>query len=84
MTTVTGSINQQTLQHSQAIHNAKMGAVGIIAALDSDTLQRVMPLITAFNDLAEHSEQLIRLEAAQRRYLEAFCRNMEAKAEARS
>lgn len=82
--TVTGSINEQTFHHSQAIHNARMEAIRFITGLDTDTQRQIEPLLRSWNDVNEHFDRLLNMEVAQRRYLEAFCQNQQAKAEARS
>ena len=81
MTTTPVGINGLTYHHSNAIHQARMNAVAFIAGLDTDTLRRIEPLLASWNDVNEHYEGLLAIEVAQRRYLEAYCRNLEAHGE---
>ena len=83
MTTTPVGINGLTYHHSAGIHQARMNAVAAIASLDSETLHRIEPLLASWNDVNEHFDALLSIEVAQRRYLEAYCRNIEAKDEAR-
>lgn len=76
-TTTTETINGKTTRHSVGIHKAKMD--GLLAIFTGD----IDALIVAWNDLLEHTDGLIDLESSQRRYLEAYCRNLQSRAEAR-
>lgn len=81
------TINGKTIRHSVGIQQAHMAATDAAINLLSaspDAIAVAEPILAAFNQLSDHSRDLIDFQATQIRYLEALCRNMEAKAEARS
>lgn len=85
-TTTPETIQGKTIRHSVAIQQAHMAAtdaaINLLTA-DPATIAVAEPILAAFNNLSDHARALIDFQATQIRYLEALCRNMEAKAEAR-
>jgi hypothetical protein len=72
------TIQGKTARHTNAIHDARMTGLGVIAANPHN------PLLGAWNELNAHVTELLELQRCQIALLEALCRNQQAKAEARS
>src|SRR5574343_1046943 len=89
MSNTTGTpetIQGKTNRHHHGIYRAHMAATdAAIAILTADPATRALAetILAAFNDLADHTAELIKLQQAQIDLLEAFCRNRDHKDELR-
>lgn len=81
------TIQGKTIRHSVGIQQAHMAATDAAISLMSaspDAIAVAEPILAAFNQLSDHTRDLIDFQATQIRFLEALCRNQQNKAEARS